>query len=367
MEKAKETEMLKMFEKSVSKKGFTLVELLTVMAIIALLIGLLVPALGHVKTTAKIVQQKAQLDAIVKALEAFSGMYGDYPPSNETSLDKNYSTATTNNTITCGAQKMAEAVLGVDLRGFDPRATTTGSYTFDRYAIEGDKFAYAVNGVNGATAGPAPTIADDVTDSLNRRKGPYVKIDESVGSFEVKDLFANPGTKIYAGGSPGHDSTGNVKKLFGNVITDVFKVKNVTYTSIDFTAATPTAVPTTAKAGTPILYYKANTASKTLDPTNDTTIDNSIYNWHDNMDLVMLGRMNDQTKPHWWQDTTNPAHVGSGTPADATAFYSYIQNPKIGTTRWPYNQDSYILISAGPDGIYGTADDICNFSGSDMK
>ena len=143
---------------------------------------------------------------------------------------------------------------------------------------------------------------------------------------------------------------------------------------MDFTTATPTAVPTTAKVGTPVLYYKANTASKVLDPTSDTTIEGSIYNWHDNMHLVSLGRMNDQTKPHWWQDdgtvtgTVNPARGGvAGTPGDAAAFYSYIQNPKIGTSRWPYNQDSYILISAGPDGIYGTADDICNFTGSDMK
>jgi len=28
---------------------------------------------------------------------------------------------------------------------------------------------------------------------------------------------------------------------------------------------------------------------------------------------------------------------------------------------WPYRPDSYILISAGADGYYGTADDITNF------
>ena len=27
----------------------------------------------------------------------------------------------------------------------------------------------------------------------------------------------------------------------------------------------------------------------------------------------------------------------------------------------PYRADSYILISAGYDGLYGTRDDICNF------
>jgi hypothetical protein len=40
-----------------------------------------------------------------------------------------------------------------------------------------------------------------------------------------------------------------------------------------------------------------------------------------------------------------------------------IMDPKVSTIRraWPYRPDSYILISAGADGLYGTNDDICNF------
>lgn len=39
--------------------------------------------------------------------------------------------------------------------------------------------------------------------------------------------------------------------------------------------------------------------------------------------------------------------------------YPYLTNPTIANT--PRNKDGYILISAGPDRIYGTDDDICNF------
>jgi len=46
------------------KKGFTIVELLTVMAVIAVLIGLLIPALALVNKKAKTVQQRAQFHAI---------------------------------------------------------------------------------------------------------------------------------------------------------------------------------------------------------------------------------------------------------------------------------------------------------------
>jgi hypothetical protein len=46
---------------------------------------------------------------------------------------------------------------------------------------------------------------------------------------------------------------------------------------------------------------------------------------------------------------------------DFQLFYEYIRDPKVQGTPWPYRPDSYILISAGADGLYGTSDDICNF------
>ncbi len=43
-------------------------------------------------------------------------------------------------------------------------------------------------------------------------------------------------------------------------------------------------------------------------------------------------------------------------------FYEeYIRDPKIEARVWPYRPDSYLLISAGADGLYGTPDDIRNF------
>jgi prepilin-type N-terminal cleavage/methylation domain-containing protein len=364
MVNVKETQMATTFKKTVGKTAFTLVELLTVMAIIALLIGLMVPALGHVKTTAKVVQQKAQLKSIETALEAFSGMYGDYPPSNESSCGDSPGYDSTN-PITCGAQKLAEAVLGVDLRGFDPqgpRELAGGpSYPFDRRAIGLDQFAYAVLGYGSI---PAVATQTDVTRSLERRKGPYITINESVNSFEVGDLFSNltgsAGGTLYGGGNP-------YQKRYGNVICDSFKVKNITYRSRDF--ATDTEVMLTAKVGTPILYYKADPSRRQLGnivPTTQCAATDpgiSIYNWYDNRELVSLGKMTNQAVPHEWL-------AGTGTPPTvpgADAFYNYLRNPKIAAQRWPFNADSYILISAGPDGIYGNSDDITNFGMSEAR
>ena len=52
----------------------------------------------------------------------------------------------------------------------------------------------------------------------------------------------------------------------------------------------------------------------------------------------------------------------TGTVNGRDIFYDTITNSKITTQVRPYNQTSYILISAGFDGIFGTPDDIFNFS-----
>jgi hypothetical protein len=43
-------------------------------------------------------------------------------------------------------------------------------------------------------------------------------------------------------------------------------------------------------------------------------------------------------------------------------FYQlYIRDFRVQARPWPHRPDSYLLISAGADGIYGTNDDIRNF------
>jgi prepilin-type N-terminal cleavage/methylation domain-containing protein len=60
--------------------GFTLIELLTVIAIIAILMGLLFPAVNAVKDNAKKVQAKNDVMQIVAAVKSYYTEYGKYPP-----------------------------------------------------------------------------------------------------------------------------------------------------------------------------------------------------------------------------------------------------------------------------------------------
>ena len=127
-----------------------MIEIMVVVGIIAILIGLLIPAVHTVQKMAKETKQKAQFTAIELGLAAFKSDYGDYPPSfwfdpaaAGTAL-QNY----------CGAQKLAEAMVGWDLMGFHPNS-----------AWRADGLAAGVN-----NAGIANTVYKEI-DTLKRRKG----------------------------------------------------------------------------------------------------------------------------------------------------------------------------------------------------
>jgi prepilin-type N-terminal cleavage/methylation domain-containing protein len=292
------------------KTGFTIVELLTVVAIIATLVAVLVPALNTVRRIAKEAKQKAQLATIELALETFKNDYGDYPPSSWWAPPP----APTGPQDYCGAQKLTEALVGWDLRGFHPDSDFRA---------------------DGHNDGGVYIYDPDNAVFLEQRKDPYLELATAnvfrlgtSGAGRLDGLFDFSGA-----GCPLEEDT--------FVICDVFGVKPV------LTAGMSRPV----KAGAPILYYKANTSSKNID---DVVYENRIYNFRDNYPIVALRRLADWNKPFSNRMVHRLENV--------TQFYEYIRDPKVpGDRAWPYRPNSYILISAGADGLYGTNDDIRNF------
>ncbi len=67
------------------RSAFTLVELLTVIAIIAVLMGLLFPTVGAVKESARKAQAKNDVTQLVTAVKAYYTEYGKYPIASPTS------------------------------------------------------------------------------------------------------------------------------------------------------------------------------------------------------------------------------------------------------------------------------------------
>ena len=277
------------------KKAFTIIELLTVMSIIVILIGVLVPALNNVRRYAKKVKQLAQFNAINAAIELFSNENDGYPPSG--SLDgagQPY----------CGAMKLCEAMMGRDLLGFHPDSV------------------FRADGLDATSTRP---IYLPTPNNLKARMGALLQFDNA-NAYRI-------GADIYG--------TGNTTPFNENifVLCDVYTRD----------------MRTGKKTGMPILYYKADTSNYLHDPNQSMDVTNSggnIYNYWDNQALVSLG------KP--WEQVGGSSTTQHSL-ANPARFYRNTRNNQITTVRRPYRTDSYILISAGFDGEYGTADDICNF------
>ena len=104
--------------------------------------------------------------------------------------------------------------------------------------------------------------------------------------------------------------------------------------------------------GSPILYYRANKL-KTAHDVASAAADSCTYNVYDSIGGVMFQGLAGAI----------PSLVGGNhhMPGDLAWFYNAIANPNFTTPHRPYRAESFILHSAGPDGLYGTTDDIFNF------
>lgn len=316
-------------------QGFTIVELLTVMAVIAVLIGLLIPALGMVKDKAKEIQQKAQFHSINVGAELFKSDFGVYPESNDNNVDTQSSPAHTDDTnIYCGANKLAEAMVGMDYLGFHPnsdfRADGEATVTLNDNTT-GDVLVYS--------ADADTTNWETLTENIESRKGPYMEL-ETANAFPMDEVYTDDPTAF---------ANGPTDMEYALVLCDVYAKKR------GGTGG--------KKTGTPILYYRARTQYFEQDlngvaveddgsGVSYSEADNDIYFYQDNDALLALGMPDDGVEFTLYDVTLTTAQQD---------FEDMIVNEQVTTVLKPYRADSFILISAGKDGDFGTADDIFNF------
>ncbi len=307
---------------SAKKRGFTLIELLTVVAIIALLIGILVPAVNRARQNAVKTAVKAQLYGIGQGLEMFKGDFGYYPSSCPQTIDgvnagADRTGATAATMVVQGAHRLAFALMGRDKQGAPAKKGAPAVAGADTGPDSIAAWYYSQNPNGTFTGTQVVTTANwGGLDQKTARKGPYL---DPKGFNTIKDGL-NTGTDYVWVLSDKYDRSSG---------------EDITTGSTDYPKHSV------------ILYYAANERGRAIPASgtaNLATRSDQIYFAEDNEAIAGI--------------TGN----FRGTTYN-TEFWGWIEDQKsvVNGTHRPYNPEGFVLISRGWDGIYGTEDDVVNW------
>jgi prepilin-type N-terminal cleavage/methylation domain-containing protein len=340
-------------------RAFTLVELMVVIVIIALLIGMLVPAVTAVRTGATVAATKAALATLETGLTTFkaeSRLGGDYPPSFSDQLNGSSAYAKVRHPYAqlpgwsgpsqtqymdiSGAGLLVWALVGADKLGTPGFTSFRSTSTTRLWSDDSDD---TVGGSNDPTQSGAYALRTDTQLPIQPRSGPYVDTSRMrmsewnrAGKFEIKaETEANPASTAL-----------RQYPMF----LDGF--------------------------GFPILYWRADPAGVLLADQYRKNIPippppkRGIYHWEDNSALFDT-TSNDRlvlrpgaTQHRLWmkqQDTQGVTYSQLPTRYADFAFPIYIWDQTVQAKLAPQRTDTFLLVSPGPDGIYGSGDDVTNF------
>lgn len=337
------------------KDGFTLIELLTVVFIISLLIGILIPSVSAARTAAKRKVTQKALSSIDVGLEMFKEENGKdfpltngYPPSFSHPPIKKYA--------------------------FEP---SVGEFPFmeDRPKIYGAHWL------------PAMLIGPDANGYISRRVvSSKNNVNEKPHTWYTPDPY-NDGTTIERKAlyiDPGNTRMLKTRDLPGRENREFFQEWSDNFTTLNVESL-PVIVDGFDQ---PVLYYVANRHGKKTNMLADEHKKDNDYSdnapqqkgvpyyFHQDNE----GFTGTEENIGW---NFNGAHPIAISGADLNAaevvlsdnrgtFARYILDRKIYTNLVdnpnpnpnaplrPVKPDSYLLISAGPDGKYGTSDDVSN-------
>ncbi len=349
------------------KRGFTLIELLTVIGILALLIAVLVPAVNGVRRQARVTTTTSTISALATGLEQFRAdqrIGGKYAPS-------------------ASDVKQSDRLT---YRVANPYAQLNGHYSGDEIRQSGaGLLVWALAGAD--LLGP-----------------PGFKPTRSGSAYWGEDSDSRPRPR------PGgiHSYEGNTRQPAFPRTAPLVDLSRVSLTPWDAETSSY-AVPIETQIRTamgqsaqdqpqrhypmfldafdgPVLYWRADPAGLEMADETPSDLGNvrerGIYHYEDNRPLLIGNKAVWMTRnrnpasnlePHDMQfdqsrfiglmtggGNVNVATELAGTDDEQLQFARAIQDTNVQARPTPQNKDTFILLSAGPDGIFGTTDDIGN-------
>lgn len=297
-----------------TKPGFTLVEMLVVVALIALLAGILIPVVKRAMDRAKEAAVQTQIQKISTGLETYKLDFGAYPSSLPQTVDGVDADADRQNTganhVVQGFHRLAFAMIGRDRLGCPAKAgatETTHGLPHDSSNTRPDSITgwyYSSNPAGGFTGTYRPYSSTYwAADYKTPRKGPYVNPEDFpvINDASIDDYVP--------------------------VLCDKMNKQNDNITDRSI-----------------ILYFAANPRGVRIGG-NPTTSEKWLQQQYFLRDNWAIDRDSDYTTLQ-------------------RQFWDFIRNPKaaIGNDDISHNRETYLLISPGLDGTYFTPDDIKNWT-----
>jgi len=309
---------------------------MVVIGIIALLVAIVLPSINAARIQAKVAATRAMISVLETGIEQFrtdSAVGGEYPPSYWSwgQVESPHNIPPDKPIEVGGASFVVWALAGADLLG------TPGFRDLNNFDPYGGSFAGFMPWADD-TSDLDGLYAINAGQPAYSRSGPYV--DTSKMQFP----------KPVNGGTQFRIPVGQEDLLPSLVFLDTFEQ--------------------------PILYYRAAPGqSRFVGEDNRLPGRQGIYTTRDNQNItglftgtatlpgIDLGA--GPVEPNLYHYIGKLVNMDDAPdlskPRERRTFRGAVYNPTVTAVPRPHRADSFILISAGPDAVYGTGDDVANF------